>query len=141
MSEQPQKNTMFRTLRPVRLASLTGHIIHIKPGEPKALPASMHEEAYLAGCVPVDSPEHVAPAVPQGDDRDRSVTDAIHVLIALNDETKFKKDGTPKVAAVEEVFGYAVSAAEIEIAFGKVKEIAVALNAPKEDLKLEESKD
>lgn len=137
MSEQPQ-NTVFRTLRPVRIASLTGHIINIVPGEPKALPPEMHEEAYAAGCVPVDSPEHVAPLVPQGEDRERALTDAIHVLITGNDDTKFKKDGVPKVAAIEEVFGFAVSAAEIESAFDKIKAISDKLTAPKEEVKLED---
>lgn len=141
MSEQPQ-NTVFRTLRPVRIASLTGHIINIVPGEPKALPPSMHEEAYAAGCVPVDSPEHVtAPLVPSGEDREAALVHAIHQLIAENDDAKFKNSGAPKVAAMEEVFGFAVTAAETDAAFEKVKSIAMALNAPKEEVELEEDKD
>ena len=132
MSDTPE-NTVFRTLRPVRLASLTGHIIHIEPGEPKAIPPSMHDEAYAAGCVPVDSPEHVAPSVPQGEDRERALTDAIHQLIAENDDSKFKNNGAPKVAAMEEVFGFAVTAKETDAAFEKVKEIAAKVNASDED--------
>ena len=138
MSATP--NTIFRTLRPVRIASLTGHIINLVPGEPKALPPEMHEEAYAAGCVPVDSPEHVtAPMIPQGEDRARAITDAIHVLITANDDTKFKKDGVPKVAAIEAIFGFAVSAAEIELAFDKIQLISAQLAAPKEKVELVET--
>lgn len=123
------KNTMFRSLRSVRIASTTGHVLLIEPGTPVAIPPSMHEEAYAAGCVPVDSVEHTKPLVPQGDERERSIIDAIHVLIAKGDDSKFRKtDGVPKVAAIEELFGFAVAGAEIEVAFEKIKLIAKVLN-------------
>lgn len=128
MSDTP-KNTVFRTLRTVRIASLSGHVVTLEPGEPQALPPVLHAEAYAAGCVPVDSPDHVAPLVPQGDERERAITDAIHELITRGDNTQFRKaDGVPKVAAIEEIFGFAVSGAEVEEVFEKVKTIAKALS-------------
>lgn len=128
MSDTP-KNTVFRTLRTVRIASLSGHVVTIEPGKPQALPPVLHAEAYAAGCVPEDSPEHVVPLVPQGDERERAITDAIHELITRGDNDNFRKaDGVPKVAAIEEIFGYAVSGTEIEAAFEKVKTVAKALN-------------
>lgn len=133
MSDTPE-NVIFRTLRPVRIASLTGHVINLEPGKPKALPPELHAEAYAMGCVPVDSPENVdVPLVPQGEDRERAIVDAINELIVRGDADNFRKaDGVPKVAAVEEIFGFAVSGAEIEEAFEKVKTIAKALQEDKE---------
>ncbi len=121
-------NTLFRTLKEVRIASTTGHIIIVKPGEPVAIPPELHEDAYAAGCVPVDSPDHVVPAVPQGEDRERAIIDAINLLIVEGDINSFRKaDGVPKVDPVQDKFGYAVTSAEVELAFGKVKEVAAAL--------------
>ena len=106
----------------------------MEPGHPIALPPCVHAEAYAAGCVPVDSPEHLAPLVPQGDERERAITDAIHELITRGDDTQFRKaDGVPKVAAIEEIFGHAVSGAEIEAAFEVVKKVADSLNGDSKD--------
>ena len=143
MSETP-KNTEFRTLRSVRIASLTGHVVNLEPGHPQALPPELHAEAYAAGCVPVDSPDHVtAPLVPQGEEREKAIVDAINVLIVKGDPDNFRKaDGVPKVAAIEEIFGFAVSGSEIEDAFELVKLVAKALNdEPKKKEDKKENKD
>lgn len=133
MSDTP-KRTTFRTLRSVRIASLTGHVVNIEPGHPQELPPELHAEAYAAGCVPVDSPDHVDDLVPQGDERERAIIDAINELIVRGDVNNFRKtDGVPKVAAVEDLFGFAVASSEIETAFEKVKTIASALNNETED--------
>lgn len=138
MSNTPG-NTIFRTLRPVRIASLTGHVICIEPGSPVAIPEELHAEAYAMGCVPVDSPEHIdRPVVPLGDTRERGIIDSIHVLITAGDAGKFRKDGVPTVKAVEEVFGFAVTSNEVEAAFDKVKSISDALNDKKEVPETEE---
>ena len=128
------ENIKFRSLSTIRISSLSGHCITIEPGHPVALPEVMHAEAYAAGCVPVDSPEYVTPSVPQGKDRELAITDAIHQLITVGDEASFKKDGTPKVAAVEVLVEFAVTAAEVFEEFEKINAIADKLKpSTKED--------
>lgn len=117
-------NILFRSLTKVRISSLSGHCITIEPGKPQEVPEVMHAEVYAAGCVPVDSTSNDEPSVPQGEDRASSVMDAIHELIASDNADNFKKDGSPKVAAVEEVVGFAVTAAEVLVEFEKLSDIA-----------------
>ena len=126
------ENVKFRSLTTVRISSLSGHCITIEPGHPMALPEVMHLEAYAAGCVPVDSPEHVVPLVPQGEEREQAIKEAIGQLIVDGDKESFKKDGTPKVVAVESKFGHAVTASEVSAEFEKINAIADKLNT-KED--------
>lgn len=130
MTDDTPKTIKFRTLRPVRIASLSGHIINIKPGHPVDVPPPAQAEAYAMGCVPVDSDngDHKAPLVPQGDDRERAIMDSIHILITKGDLSKFKVNGIPRVDAVEEEFGYAVTSIEVETMFNKIERVSEDLS-------------
>lgn len=98
--------THVLSLRDLRLASTTGHVINIPANTPTEIPAELLTEAYRFGCISVDpETQETQPDVEvkePGDplDREAHVREAIKKVIAAGDPQDIKRDGVPKNYAV-----------------------------------------
>lgn len=127
----------FRSLAPVRISSITGHVVIIEP-EGTNIPDVLVAEAVARGCVPCEgeelklaTPANVEPEVADDDGHEldegakqTAIDMAIIELIAANDETKFTGNGKPKVAAVRDIVEFDITADEIAEAFDRVSSTA-----------------
>lgn len=107
-----------KSLRAFNLHSLTGHTVSIPADVAVDIPDACAKEAFAQGCVAVDSGAPASALVPETDaekvaKRAASIQKAIEELIAMNDKSNFKPDGTPKHQAVTKLVGI-VSNDEIE---------------------------
>lgn len=101
--------TVVKSLRDVRIASLTGHIALIKANTPTRIPDAILEEALMQGCVPTDEtpvlkqeqePEEPSPQ-DDGMTFEMALDSALIALINQDDDEDFTKDGRPKVLSAE----------------------------------------
>jgi hypothetical protein len=102
---------VMRSLAPIRIASLTGHIVVIQP-EGTLVPDALVEEAQYRGCVVIDTPvspptaePEVPRKVPIPRERSAAIVQATRELMRKNNEADFKHDGTPRVGALREHMG------------------------------------
>lgn len=107
----------FIANRDVRLSSLTGHIVNFKKDTPIQIPESIVSEALAIGIVEVGTGVPKDKPIIEGDVREAAIEDAIRQLIALNNESNFTRDGTPKVKSVSELTGFDVTKEEVTTAF------------------------
>jgi len=136
----------YLSLREVLLRNASGtHDMIMPANEATFVVPRLYDAANAAGCVPCDkngqviqpgasapAPAPVAPSISEsGLDVDpdapaghtsEQVVDAVRLLIATNDKTKFSAGtGRPKVGAVSEIVGEKVSLAEIEGAWQDIE--------------------
>lgn len=108
---------LFKSDKPVRLASLSGYVVVIEPDKPGLVPDVMATEAYAAGCVPVDQPLPAQGEELDPEEREAELKAAITALIAKNDAKDFNADGSPRVMAVRKVVSFQASGDEIRAAY------------------------
>jgi len=115
---------LVTTQQPVRLATTSGAVTWVYPGEPRSLEGEWLRMALEAGCVPggggaVGAPPAPAPTAPTSPlDKVEAIQGAIRELIRLNRAEAFTSAGVPRVKDVSAVLGYDVNRVEVEAAFG-----------------------
>lgn len=108
---------LFKSDKPVRLASLSGYVVVITPDKPGLVPDVMVPEVLAAGCVPVGEalPSQVSELTPE--EREAELKNAITALIAKNDARDFNADGSPRVVAVRKVLSFQATGDEVRTAY------------------------
>lgn len=97
------------------LASLMGHTIAFKKGEPTHVPRECVQEALAIGAVPEeeiveDKPAGGAPTNP--DERKEAVFNAFEKIILGNSPNDFTAGNAPKASAVSRVVGWDINGNE-----------------------------
>lgn len=112
----------FMMQRDRTVASLSGHIIAFKKGEPIHVPPAAYSEVMAAGAVPVDD-DFVQPADPDATTTDSGesldpvarkdkIIAAFETLKARNERGDFGADGKPHPKAITKLVGFLVEARE-----------------------------
>lgn len=112
----------MQSSKDLQISSTAGIAIAFTAGVPRYVPESLRAPAIMAGCLPVlaADPESAPVSVPgaNAEHREGLIKGAIMELIAKNDDTKFKNDGTPRVDAVRTLAGDSdITAEEVAAAF------------------------
>jgi hypothetical protein len=108
---------LFKSDKPVRIASLTGYMVTFVPGEPQNIPEVLITEALALGCTPVTGTYVNSDANLSADEREAELKTIITALIAKNDPKDFNHDGSPRVHAVRRAASFAATGEEIRNAF------------------------
>jgi hypothetical protein len=106
---------MMRSLAPIRVASLTGHIVTVLP-EGSYVPDEIVGEAEYRGCVVIDEggskpkpeakPEpETKPESPIPSDRAAAIVKATRELLRKGADADFRTDGVPRIGALREHMG------------------------------------
>lgn len=107
------------SLRKLRLASTSGHVVHFDANTPTNVPQEAVREAMALGCVPVNAEE--APEFADasrakiefgGELRESLLFLVISRMIEENDVKQFDSGGRPKASALSKTLGFDVSAKE-----------------------------
>lgn len=108
------------SLRALRLATKTGHVIRFEANTPRAVPDSAVQEAMAAGCAPANPQD--APFLDDlsrtkvefhGDLRRSTIFLALTSIAEKNNAKEFDGGGTPKVEVVSARLGYEVTRKEV----------------------------
>lgn len=118
---------LWKTLRRVRLASLSGHIVWLDPGAPAVVPRELYDVALAAGCVPIGSapdvpaaPEPVAaePAAVAAAEEEapldrESLQVAIDMVMHTGNASMLTAAGAPRTSVIRDIVGFPVTAEQI----------------------------
>lgn len=123
-----------KSLRDVRIASLTGHVVDVKAMVPTFVPPTLIPEAQAQGCVTCDEHGKIVlegglavastidadeiPFLPpeERDDpakRERVIRLAVIKCFKKNDRADFGTSGIPKAQVVTRMVGFQVTGAEV----------------------------
>jgi hypothetical protein len=97
------------SLRPIRLASLSGMCVNIPANVPKNIPAVLLSEALAAGCIPAEESDITALKVAQveADEdqiaRDDVIAGGIQQLIDMNNTADFSPTGVPRISSLKAI--------------------------------------
>lgn len=109
------------------VASVKGHAIQFRKGEPTHVPPELYDEVSAAGGVPEEPlPEEVidpARVVEPSDSVARQIAlfDAFEVIVLRARREDFTAGGMPHIAVVSSQLGWPVSAKERDLAWGEFK--------------------
>lgn len=115
----------YLSLRDLRIASTTGHVVTIKANEPTFIPEPVRTEAEALGCVPVDQIKE-APKVEvelSDDARRAKLLEAIDILATTGNEKDFTVDGRPRARAVLDAAGVKATTEEIQDVWAEYQKI------------------
>jgi hypothetical protein len=124
------KKITVKSLVNIHLMSLTGHSMRIPANMPTEIPEVCAKEAFARGCALVEAaapapvvttPVVTPPVVTTPGTDEAQIKVAIHKLVEANDPDSFKKDGSPKVAAVAAAMGIPVTAEEVTSAWEAIQ--------------------
>jgi hypothetical protein len=107
------------------VASLMGHTVAFKKGEPTHVPPEMYADVIAAGAVPEE--ELTEKDVPKPDyptdpaEREAALFEAFETLALRNNSGDFTAGGVPREGVLEKAVGFKVSAKEREAAWTKFK--------------------
>ena len=122
------------SLKDVRLASTTGHIILVKARKPTRIPDQLYLEAHKNGCIDYDPKlaqafvEAMAAAANEGDEKaafDPSglIKESVRKVMIFGDKKTLTKDGIPKVTAVRSALDILLAEQEISTEVAVDREI------------------
>lgn len=97
------------------LASPTGAVFVLKPGETRDIPPYLEKLAYEKGCKPAND----VPAPPTQDDREL-IKQAVADMVAEGNPDHFTANGRPKIALVRARSGADASIAQVNEVFDEV---------------------
>ena len=134
-----------KSLRPLRISTLSGHIVNVPALVPTFVPPAALAEAKAAGCVTCDEHGKIvleeglggAPLFDEPDDipflppedrddpakRKRVVTLAVLKCFKRNNRDDFGNNGVPKANVVTRMIGFQVSGAEVADATEAIKSV------------------
>ncbi len=103
-------------------ASLKGHVINFKKGEPAYVPPECHREVIQIGAVPVDAdgetellaPEKVEPIPLSQEERYEQLVAAFELLEGRNKRRDFTGQGIPSLVALATIVDFDPSKKEVE---------------------------
>lgn len=134
-----------KSLRDVRIASLSGHVVEVEALVPTFVPKPLLAEAQMMGCVQCD--EHgkivvddglkTAPLHEEKDEipflppeereipekRQRVIRMAVVRVFKKNDRTDFGSSGVPKAVVIQRMIGFPVTAGEVAEATEALKDL------------------
>lgn len=115
----------FTLSRNLTVASVSGHSVAFKKGEPTFVPKSMHHEVLALGAQPADAtvddiqfddqpkgPETIVPADPA--ERAELIKMTLADIKTRNVREEFTATGKPKAKVVATALGFEVAAREID---------------------------
>lgn len=113
------------TEHPVHIALLSGHTCLIpgvdkEPGGVDILPM-FHRQAIASGAVPVGVPG-VQVEAGSAPNRGEVITKTLQSMLDGNEESDFKKDGTPDLNAVSRRCGFKVAREEVDAIWAGLQE-------------------
>jgi hypothetical protein len=134
-----------KSLRPVRIATLSGHVVDVVAMKPTFVPAPAYEEARAAGCVMCDEhgkiivedglgsaalhddPDEIPFLPPEERDvpekRVRVIKLAVLKCFKRNSREDFGANGVPKAQVVTRMIGFQVTAGEVAEATEALKSV------------------
>jgi hypothetical protein len=107
---------------PVSIGLTTGHMAFVT-SEGTELDKMFHREAIALGCTPAGIEKPQPADTKQDFDRRQVIVDAMNAMLNGNDESDFKKDGTPDLRAVSRRAGFQVSREEVEAIWSELSEV------------------
>lgn len=133
----------IKSLRDLRIASKTGHVVLVKALAPKWIPDEILGEAQALGCVTCDEhgkiviadglnatdliadPDEIPFLSPEDreipEKRKRVVTMAVLKCFKRNQREDFSSNGVPKAAVITRMIGFQVTAGEVADATEELK--------------------
>lgn len=113
----------FVMLRDRVVASVTGHAVEFKKGEPTHVPAAMYKEVLAAGGVPEDElpDDDAKKTVEPTDAEERAglLAEAIKIIVERARREDFGATGAPNVKVLSTELGWTVNAQERDIAWAQ----------------------
>lgn len=120
----------FTLHRSFTLASVMGHTVVFKKGEPVYVPPVLRAEAQAIGAIPVDEPEELdegaEPPIPVGVDRQEQVVAGILAIRGRNQREDFTAGGAPTVRALSKEVGFEVNGKEVTACMEVIAQQAAA---------------
>lgn len=114
----------FVMMRDRTIASVTGHAVEFKKGEPTHVPPALYKEVLAAGGVPEEElpdEDTRGKTVEPTDAAERSglIAEAIRILVDRARRDDFGATGSPTVKALANELGWPVNAQERDIAWAQ----------------------